>query len=518
MTDTEFDEFGDTIHISGQGRRDMYGVPLSPLSLRAVAVVLSVAALACQSEPPTEGVPERPNVLLILTDDQRADALGAWGNPYIRTPTLDDLAGRGFNFRGAHIMGSHHGAVCAPSRAMLMSGRTLFRVYDDLDPVPTLPEVLRKNGYVTFGTGKWHQSRESFARSFSRGRRLFFGGMSDHEAVPVQDLLPDGGFSEVKHEGFSTDLFVEAAIDFVEDHAATAPETPFLAYVALTAPHDPRTPPEEYRAMYPGEGMPLPPSFMPVHPFHNGWMTGRDEQLAAWPREPGVIREQLGEYYGLISHLDARVGDLLEALEHRGLAERTLVVFTSDNGLALGSHGLLGKQSLYEHSTHVPLIFAGPGIPPGESPALVMLYDLFPTIAGLTGSEIPPGVEGMDLSGLWRGEAEGVREVIYTAYEDKQRSVRDHRFKLIRYPPLDHVQLFDLERDPFELRNLAGDPEYAGERARLTALLEAEHAALEDPHPLASETRASMAFDYESVEREPDPHQPPWVVEKYFRR
>jgi arylsulfatase A-like enzyme len=236
--------------------------------------------------------------------------------------------------------------------------------------------------------------------------------------------------------------------------------------------------------------MPLPPNFMPVHPFHNGWMTGRDERLAAWPREPGVIREQLGEYYGLISHLDARVGDLLAVLERRGLTDRTVVVvITSDNGLALGSHGLLGKQSLYEHSTHVPLIFAGPGIPAGESPALVMLYDLFPTIAGLTGSEIPPGVEGLDLSGLWRGETKQVRKVIYTAYEDKQRSVRDGRFKLIRYPPLDHVQLFDLERDPFELQNLADDPEHTEVQKRLTA----SNQATASPRPVRSREWSARA-------------------------
>jgi arylsulfatase A-like enzyme len=465
---------------------------------------------------PEGATPHRPSVLFLFSDDQRADALGAYGNPYIRTPNLDDLARRGFNFRGAHIMGSHHGAVCAPSRAMLMSGRTLFHVYDDLDAVPTLPEVLRGDGYVTFGTGKWHQSRESFARSFTHGRRVFFGGMSDHDAVPVQDLLPDGDFSEVEREGFSTDLFVDAAIRFLENHAVAGDSAPFFAYVAFTAPHDPRTPPEPYRSTYSGEGMPLPPNFMPVHPFHNGWMTGRDEQLAAWPRTPEVIREQLGEYYGLISHVDARIGDLLETLRRTGRVGETVVVFTSDNGLALGSHGLLGKQSLYEHSTRVPLIFAGPGIPAGESPALVMLYDVFPTIAMLTGSEIPPDVEGLDLSGLWRGETTTVREAIYTAYEDKQRSARDGRYKLIRYPLLDHVQLFDLERDPFELRNLADDPDQADVRARLTALLGSQHDALGDPHPLVTEEKASMEFDHESVERRPDSHQPAWVVAKYF--
>jgi len=268
--------------------------------------------------------------------------------------------------------------------------------------------------------------------------------------------------------------------------------------------------------MYAGAGQPLPPDFMPVHPFHNGWMTGRDEQLAAWPRAPEVIREQIGEYYGLISHLDARVGDLLETLEDTGLADRTVVFFASDNGLALGSHGLLGKQSLYEHSTHVPLIVAGPGISAGESRALVMLYDLFPTIAALAGVELPEGVEGLDLSGLWRGEATGVREEIYTAYEDKMRAVRDGRYKLIRYPPLDYEQLFDLERDPFELRDLADDPDYADEKARLTALLESEHARLEDPHPLGTDEKASTEFDHESIRREPDDHQPDWVIKKYF--
>lgn len=268
--------------------------------------------------------------------------------------------------------------------------------------------------------------------------------------------------------------------------------------------------------MYAGTGQPLPPNFMPVHPFHNGWMTGRDEQLAAWPRAPEVIREQIGEYYGLISHLDARIGDLFATLESTGLADRTVVVFASDNGLALGSHGLLGKQSLYEHSTRVPLIVAGPGIPSGETRALVMLYDLFPTIAGLTGVDLPEGVEGVDLGGLWRGEASTVRDAIYTAYEDKMRAVRDGRFKLIRYPPLGHVQLFDLERDPYELRNLADDPAWAEQRSRLTALLEAEHARLEDPHPLVSDEKASMDFEYGSLERHPDEHQPKRVVEKYF--
>jgi arylsulfatase A-like enzyme len=347
---------------------------------------------------------------------------------------------------------------------------------------------------------------------------VFLGGMSDHAAVPVRDLGPDGSLGDPRRLGFSTDLFADAAIEFLRGHAGRKDGVPFLAYVAFTAPHDPRTPPEPYRSRYRGEQTPLPPDFLPVHPFDNGWMTGRDEQLAAWPRTPEVVREQRAEYSGLVGHLDARIGDVLDALDETGLAGKTIVVFASDNGLALGSHGLLGKQSLYEHSTRVPLIVAGPGVPPGESRALVALFDLVPTIAGLCGVAVPAGVEGKDLGPVWRGEVESVRDVLYTAFEGSQRSVRDGRFKLVVYPKIGHEQLFDLRKDPLELRNLADDPAHAGTRARLRARMEEQHALLGDPHPLSVEPRLPSAFDYRSVEREPDAHQPPWVIEKYFGR
>ena len=485
------------------------------LALCFCAVALSPAT---PSLPADGGAPARPNILFILSDDQRADTIGAHGNPYVETPSLDRLARRGFAFREAHIMGANQGAVCAPSRAMLMSGRTLFRVYDSLDGVPTFPEVMRQAGYETFVTGKWHQSEASLARSFTWGRHVFFGGMSAHDAVPVRDLRPDGSLGEPRRLGFSTDLFADAAIEFVRGQAARKGGAPFLAYVSFTAPHDPRTPPEPYRSRYRAAEMPLPPDFLPVHPFDNGWMTVRDEQLAAWPRAPETIREQRAEYYGLVGHLDARIGDILEALDETGLSKGTVVVFASDNGLALGSHGLLGKQSLYEHSTRVPLIMAGPGLPVGESRALVTLFDLFPTLARMCGLATPAGVEGVDLGPLWRGEVQSVREALYTAFDDTQRAVRDGRFKLIVYPKIGYEQLFDLQGDPFELRSLSDDPAHARTRARLRARMEEEHAALGDPHPLSVEPRAPMGFDYRAVERRPDEHQPAWVIEKYFGR
>ncbi len=333
----------------------------------------------------------RPNILLILSDDQRADAVGVFGNPYIRTPNLDALSRRGVTFTDAYCMGSHHGAVCAPSRAMLMSGRSLFHVYDTLAGVPTLPQTLRDNGYLTFATGKWHNERSAFQAGFTHGKTVFFGGMADHYQVPVVDLLPDGSFSEETTQGFSTDVFTESALGFLNEYAVGDRGQPFFAYVAYTAPHDPRSPAPDYIDRYTAEQLPLPSNFVAAHPFDLGVMTIRDENLGAWPRTPEQIRQQLADYYGLVTHLDARIGDLLRALETHGLADNTIVVFTSDHGLAIGSHGLLGKQSLYEESMHAPLIMAGPGLPQQQThDALVYLYDLLPTLCGLADVAPPP--------------------------------------------------------------------------------------------------------------------------------
>ncbi len=484
-------------------------------SVRRILPIAVLSVLALSGCRGTQSV-EQPNILFIFSDDQRADAVGTYGNQFVSTPSIDELSRGGFNFRQAHIMGSIHGAVCAPSRAMLMSGRSLYHVYDRLDTVATFPEQLRKRGYVTFGTGKWHQSRESFARSFSDGKDIFFGGMSDHDAAPVQDLLADGQFTEIERKGFSTDVFADAAIDFINQHADSDTTAPFLAYISFTTPHDPRTPKPEFMTMNLDDRPPLPPNYLPVHPFHNGWMTGRDERLAAWPRPVEDVRSQLAEYYGLITHMDARIGDVLDALGRNGLSENTIVIFAADNGLALGSHGLLGKQSLYEHSTHVPLIIAGPGIQAGSSGALVVLYDLFPTISTMTGFEMPMGIDGHDLTDLIRGDSDGPRDVLYTTFQNIHRAVRDDRWKLIRYPRIDRIQLFDLANDPFEMNDLSGDAAYADQISRLMAIMVVEHEAMDDPHPLWVDSLVSQEFDYSAINRQPDRHQPQWVIDKYF--
>ena len=479
------------------------------LLLLALLALLGSAPLHARQD-------ERPNILFLFADDHRPDALGAAGNEHIQTPHLDALAARGFRFTRNYCMGSIHGAVCQPSRAMLNSGRSLYRVNMNLEGAPTLGESLRSAGYRTFGTGKWHNGTASFVRSFEHGTNIFFGGMSNHEAVPIRDLQANGELTpRTTAEGFSSALFADAAIEFL-DGLDAADEEPFFAYVSFTAPHDPRQPTGRYRQMYYDARPPLPRNFLPQHPFHNGWMSGRDESLAAWPRTEEVVGDQLAEYYGMITHMDDQIGRVLEALERSGRADNTLVVFTADHGLAVGSHGLLGKQSVYEHAMGAPLIVAGPGVPVGESSALTYLYDLMPTMLDAADVDAPEGVEGQSLRPVWQGESEGVRDSLYLTYENKMRSVTDGRWKLIRYPLIDREQLFDLQTDPDEMVDLVQAPGLQERRSDLRALLEERHAAYADPHPLVVENVRRSEVDLSGRKRKPDGSQPDWVVEKYF--
>ncbi len=439
-----------------------------------------------------------PNIVLFFTDDQRFDTLHALGNEGIETPNIDRLVARGTSFTRAHIPGGTSGAVCMPSRAMLHTGRTLFHLEQAGSTIPeahtTLGELLRRNGYQTFGTGKWHNGTEAFHRSFAAGDEIFFGGMADHWNVPVFHYDPTGRYDnrcrrcpdpfhskavqtvhcDHIHAGHhSSELVCDAAITFIR--AADA-GTPFFTYISFLAPHDPRIMPEAFRRRYDAQDMALPPNMTGGHPFDNGALHIRDELLEGFPRTPDAIREHLADYYAMITHLDAELGRVLQALEDKGVLDETLIVFAGDNGLALGQHGLLGKQSLYDHSIRVPLIFAGPGIPAGQQrDALVYLLDIFPTLCDVTGLAVPDSVEGQSLLPVITDGGTG-RADLYLAYERYQRGLRDQRYKLIEYVVdgrHNMTQLFDLESDPWELHNLAAEPDQTGRLAAMrTRMLE----------------------------------------------
>ena len=341
------------------------------------------------------------------------------------------------------------------------------------------------------------------------------GGMSDHTKVPVREPAPNGQFTEAKYaEKFSSELFADGAIDFLQSHDRSKP---FFAYVAFTAPHDPRQPPPDYRERYYRNRPPLPPNFLPQHPFDNGMLIGRDEDLGAWPRTEAMIRDQLAEYYGMISHLDHQIGRILATLKSAGLAENTIVIYSADNGLALGSHGLLGKQSVYEHSMKVPLVVSGPGIPPNQSISeFTYSFDLFPTICELMGAPIPKGLDGKSLKPLVENKVDRLRDSIFLPYLDIQRAIRDERWKLIAYPKIDHLQLFDLKNDPFETENLIDKAEHAEQVARLRVLMRSWQTAVCDSIAIPTANKTPPTVDMRRVRRIPDQWQPDWIVRKYF--
>ena len=432
--------------------------------------------------PALTAAPQRPpNVLFLFTDDQRADTIAALGNPHIKTPNLDALARSGMVFRNAYCMGGNSPAVCLPSRNMLLSGRTFFR-YGLHAPAgaPNFPDAMRAAGYETYHHGKRGNTALAIQARFEHNLYL------DDEAE--------------RRSGEPGRQIVDQAIRFLQQPR----RRPFFMYLAFGNPHDPRVAHRRYLDLYDPAKIPLPRNFLPVHPFDNGEMTIRDELLAPWPRTAQEIRRQLAEYWAVVTGLDENIGRLMSTLRRLGLYDNTIVLFSSDQGIALGSHGLMGKQNLYEHSMRVPLIIRGPGLRAGSTNAFVYLMDIFPAVVELVGGAPPAGLDGRSFAPILRGRANKARESIFLAYRDVQRAYREGRHKLIVYPKIGKRQLFDLERDPDEVRDLSGLP---SQQARVAGMLEKmrrAQAEFGDTDPLVVDHPAGAEFrppEGEALER-----------------
>jgi arylsulfatase A-like enzyme len=423
----------------------------------------------------------RLNVLVLFADDQRADTIAALGNPHIKTPNLDRLVRRGLAFDRAYMQGAFQGATCVPSRAMLLSGQSLFRVDEKLLRDETWPEAFGAAGYTTFVSGKWHNGERSLVRSFREARGVFAGGMTNPLKAKLADVAGGKLGPPTLAPKHACAVFADEAIRFLN----RTHNRPFFCYVPFDAPHDPHVVPDEFPVRYDPEQLPLPPNFHPQHPFDNGEMTVRDEALLGWPRDPKQVLGMLAEYYRYVSYLDAEIGRVLDALEKSPHADTTLVVFAADSGVARGSHGLIGKQNLYEHSIRVPLVIAGPGVPKDKrTAAMCYLFDVLPTLGKLCGVPTPAASEGREFTATLAAPDRAARTNLVFAYLNVQRAVRDGRWKLIRYPQVDRTQLFDLGRDPDEATDLAGKPEHAAKVQELLALLEVELKRSGDKAPL----------------------------------
>ena len=423
----------------------------------------------------------RPNVLFIFADDQRADTIAALGNPVIKTPHLDRLVRRGVAFQRAYMQGGMQGATCVPSRAMLLSGRGLFHIDEKLMRDETWPAAFGRAGYTTFVSGKWHNGDASLVRSFQVARGMFLGGMTDPMHVKLSEVVEGKVRAPVATPKHSCEVFTDETVRFLKEHQTG----PFFCYLPFDGPHDPHIVPPDFPVRYEADKIPLPANFLPQHPFDNGEMVVRDERLLPWPRTPAAVRSMTADYYRYISFLDAQVGRVLDALEASPFATNTIIVFSADSGVARGSHGLIGKQNVYEHSMRVPLIIAGPGIAAAKTTdAMCYLFDVMPTLGAWCRVEGPKTSEGLDLGATLRDPAKAGRSSLMFGYRKVQRAVRDDRWKLIRYPLVDQTQLFDLQSDPDEITNLAEKPEHAAKVVELTALLQREMAQHGDEAPL----------------------------------
>jgi len=469
----------------------------------------------------------RPNILLITTDQQRYDGVGANGNSLIRTPRLDGLAAQGVRFERCYIQNP----VCMPSRASLLTGRYcqnhgVRKNGTPLDPAqPNLAQALLAAGYHTASIGKihllphWGRDYEQPHPSLEYGFRTMINSDEpgcyhdeylrwverEHpeylEAVraplpvPPGSAIPpsyvnvpggrglfDGRRLEAPAEVSHTGWVATESIRFLEAHAerARSGEEPFFLHAGIYAPHPPLFAPAPYDTMYDPAALPLPrrrPGELDDKPAHFRAAARRNLEIA-----DGEWRRAKAFYYGMVSLADAQIGRILDALDRLGLAEQTLVVFTSDHGEALGDHYVTGKgPTNYDCIVRVPLLMRWPegGLPAGRVVrGLVEHVDVCATLLAAAGVPAYPGMKGMSLLPLARGETERGRPDVLIEFRDvlsgfSVKTIRSERYKYTRSRRGGETEeaLFDLEHDPDEFQNVASDPGYAAalqeQRSRL---------------------------------------------------
>jgi arylsulfatase A-like enzyme len=473
--------------------------------LLLLTVVLCLFACKNTNNVKTEKTADpKPNIVLIFTDDQTYESISALGNTEIHTPNMDRLVKGGTTFTHAYNMGGWNGAVCIASRSMMISGSHIWNARkkdelwtkgDSISLTETWPKLMEKQGYKTYMTGKWHvqapadiifnqaehirpgmpadngsQVRVAFEKWKSEsgdmkdwndympvgyGRPL---NEQDTEWMPTDSI--QGGFWEGgKHW---SEVVRDDALAFIKD--TETHNNPYFMYLAFNAPHDPRQAPQRFLDMYPLENIAIPESFLPEYPYKDDMGNSpvlRDEALAPFPRTTYAVKKHRQEYYASISHLDEQVGKILDALEATGDMENTYVFFTADHGLSVGQHGLIGKQSLFDHSIRPPFMVTGPNIPAGKKiDTDIYLQDIMATSLELAGIEKPEYVQFHSLLDIISGESKGHYDAIYGAYMNVQRMIRKDGFKLIVYPKIDKVLLFYMKNDPEEINNLADNPDY----------------------------------------------------------
>lgn len=421
---------------------------------------------------------EKPNIIFLFSDDQSFKDVNALGNPEVITPTMDKLVEEGTTFTHTYNMGGWNGAICVASRAMIISGRSVWRAQqisgnysknEDLDK--TWPRLMQTAGYETYMSGKWHVQAKPDSIFNHVGHVLRGMPFDTPEGYNRPQSSNDTLWKPWKKEfgGYWkggkhwSELVKEDAVSFIDD--AAKKDNPFFMYIAFNAPHDPRQSPKKYVDKYPLENISVPESFIPEYPYAETMGAGRklrDERLAPFPRTEYAVKVNRQEYYAITTHLDDQIKDIIETLEKNGLKENTYIFFTSDHGLAIGEHGLLGKQNMYDHSMRVPLMIVGPNIDKGKKiDTDIYLQDVMATALDISGIKKPEYIEFNSLLELAKGtQTKSKYSSIYGVYEKaSQRMIRKDNYKLILYPKTKEVLLYNLKEDPLELKDIASNPE-----------------------------------------------------------
>ena len=448
--------------------------------------------------------PAKPNVILILADQLRADCVGCYGNSVIKTPHIDALAARGVKF---HQTFAQH-PQCAPSRAALMTGRyphvngAISNHTAMSDNEVTLGEHFIGAGYQSIGVGKLHLFSKKEEASFSVTRQS--GGQNSDAVTPdclhedYKTWLRDNGHwpaaeqayaihatdkywddfqanvNPIPQEAFIDTWVGDRAVDFINEQTD---EAPFFMFVGLPNPHTPFDCPEPYASMYADEDMPVPDTFFqgledkpPIHAkFRRQGRQVNYENLTE-----SKLRRAMALYYGAVSLVDDQVGKIVAAVAANGMSENTIVAFSSDHGELLGHFGMLTKSideypMLYDVGLRVPMIISSPVGAAGHSfTNPVELIDLCPTLLGCAGTVIPPEIQGQDLSPIVHGETISVREAVYSE-SGAVKMLRGPRYKLVYYPGQPFGELYDIQEDPHERQNLFGRDEYRSVRGDMMA-------------------------------------------------
>lgn len=467
-------------------------------TLLFITCFLVVSMNSCRpktnSDQPTKTTNQKPNILFILADDQMFESIGALEGCPVKTPNLDRLVDQGVTFTHAFNQGSFAPAVCVASRTMLNTGAFLwnaasFSKKGNINPkdrnapkhqqpykIPSntpekyWPQFMKEAGYETYMTGKWHvgevappkifdivshvrggmpgQAKQRYDRSFDQGKE---------DSWSPYDKELGGFWKGGKHW---SEIVGDDGVSFLD--SAKNSDKPFFMYLAFNAPHDPRQSPKKFVDMYPLDSIKVPENFIPEYPYNEYAGTGRtlrDEMLAPFPRTEYSVKVNRQEYYAIITHMDEQIGRILDALEASGKGDNTYVFFTADHGLAVGDHGFMGKQNMYESSMRVPLLMTGPGLEKRKTVnSFVYLQDIMATSLDIAGVQKTPQVEFNSLLPLARGDAaESIYKSVYGAYFGAQRMYRTEDYKLIIYPIANMVRLYNIKNDPLEKVDLAQD-------------------------------------------------------------